>query len=142
MKLYLDASVILPTMVSETKSGLVERFIRSADQGIAISEFAMAETASALSRLVRMRQMPAEQAQRHLTDLDAWRLADTLDVDIQPSDIRLANIFVRRFELMLRAPDALHAAVCQRLGLTLVTLDRRLAAAARDLGVAVEALVA
>ena len=32
------------------------------------------------------------------------------------------------------APDALHAAVCRRLGLTLVTLDRRLGAAARELG--------
>ena len=47
---------------------------------------------------------------------------------------------LQHLTLMLRAPDALHAAVCQRLGLTLVTLDRRLAAAARDLGVMVEAL--
>jgi hypothetical protein len=45
-------------------------------------------------------------------------------------DCRLANIFVRRFDLRLRVPDALHAAICRRLGMRLVTLDRRLAAAA------------
>ena len=39
---------------------------------------------------------------------------------------------------MLRAPDALHAAICRRLGLTLVTLDRRLEAAARRLGLTVQ----
>jgi predicted nucleic acid-binding protein len=44
-------------------------------------------------------------------------------------------VYVRRFELMLRAPDALHAAACKRAGHRLVTLDKRLAAAAKDLGV-------
>jgi uncharacterized protein len=48
---------------------------------------------------------------------------------------RLANTYVRRFKLKLRAPDALHAAICRRLELQLATLDRRLAAAARALGI-------
>ena len=45
---------------------------------------------------------------------------------------------MRRFELMLRAPHALHAALCRRANLTLLTLDRRLAAAA--LGVVAQLL--
>ena len=45
------------------------------------------------------------------------------------------TLYVRRFDLKLRAPDALHAAICRRLGMRLVTLDRRLAAAARALGI-------
>jgi hypothetical protein len=44
---------------------------------------------------------------------------------------------VRRFDLLLRAPDALHAAICRRLDLTLVTLDQRLAKAAREVGIEV-----
>ena len=44
------------------------------------------------------------------------------------------------FDLGLRAPDALHAAICRRTGDRMVTLDRRLAAAAATLGVAVEHL--
>ena len=49
-----------------------------------------------------------------------------------------ADAYVRRFDLALRAPDALHLAVVQRLDLSLITLDRRLATAARELGVGVE----
>jgi hypothetical protein len=62
----------------------------------------------------------------------------SLPVDIQASDARLAYIYVRRFDLRLRAPDALHLAIARRLDVPLVTLDRRLAAAARELGIAVE----
>ena len=58
--------------------------------------------------------------------------------DIHTSDIRLAAAYVRRFDLALRAPDALHLAVAGRLDVPLGTLDRRLATAARELGVAVE----
>ena len=53
-----------------------------------------------------------------------------------------AYIYVRRFDLALRAPDALHLAVARRLDATLVTLDRRLTAAARELGIAVDELKA
>ena len=51
-------------------------------------------------------------------------------------------IYVRRFDLALRAPDALHLAIARRLDATLVTLDRRLAAAAGELGIAVDELKA
>ncbi|MGO8710884.1 MAG: PIN domain-containing protein [Rhizomicrobium sp.] len=61
----------------------------------------------------------------------------TSPVDMHAADARLANAFVRRCELMLRAPDALHLAISQRLNATLVTLDGRLASAARELGVSV-----
>ena len=59
-------------------------------------------------------------------------------VDIRSADAQLAYVFARRFELALRAPDALHLAMVRRLDATLITLDRRLAAAARDLDIAVE----
>ena len=103
-----------------------------------VSEFAAAEVASALSRLTRMGALERDVADGHLGDFDAWRAAFTIDLDIQSSDIRLAHIFVRRFDLGLRAPDALHLAICRRAGHKLLTLDRHLAAAAKALGVRVE----
>ncbi len=59
-----------------------------------------------------------------------------------PSEIRagqlwLTGVYVRCFDLMLEGPDALHAAICRRRALTLVTLDRRLARAASALGLKV-----
>lgn len=139
MSVYLDASVILPVLIEEPASALVDRFIEGLTEQPIISEFAAAEVASALSRLVRTRLMDAADAAERLADLDAWR-AHARDVDVQPADIRLAHVFVRRFDLMLRAPDALHAAICRRGEHLLVTLDRRLALAAADLGVAVRLL--
>jgi uncharacterized protein len=64
----------------------------------------------------------------------------TSPAEVHAVDVRLAGIYVRRFDLGLRAPDAVHIAIARRLDATLVTLDRRLAAAARELGVAAEEL--
>jgi uncharacterized protein len=68
-----------------------------------------------------------------LADFDEWRASATEVVEMDAHDCRLANAYVRRFDLKLRAPDALHAAICRRLELQLATFDRRLAAAARAL---------
>lgn len=140
MSAYLDASVILPTLIPETGSAAVDRFITESGEALVISDFAAAEVASALSRLVRTRALKADDAAARLADFDAWRAAASEGVDLQASDARLAEVFVRRFELMLRAPDALHAAICRRADFLLVTLDRRLAAAADELGVRVRLL--
>lgn len=140
MSVYLDASAILPTLIEEAASALVDRFMAELDEELIISEFAAAEVASALSRLMRTGLMDRDDASRRLSDFDAWRAAAARDLDLQASDVRLANVFVRRFDLMLRAPDALHAAACRREDHLLVTLDKRLAAAALELGIRVRLL--
>jgi predicted nucleic acid-binding protein len=135
LSVYLDASVILPTLIEEAGSAIVDRFMDDLDDDLIVSEFAAAEVASALSRLVRTGLLDNEDAGRRLSDFDAWRAAAARDLDLQAADVRLANVFVRRFDLMLRAPDALHAAACRREDHLLVTLDKRLAVAALELGV-------
>ena len=140
MSVYLDASVLLPTLIHEPGSAVVDAFIGDVSQPLVLSEFAAAEVASALSRLVRTKLLDQADAVARIADFDAWRAAATETVDIQASDIRLANVYVRKFDLMLRAPDAVHAAVCRRADLRLVTMDRRLASASQELGVSVELL--
>jgi predicted nucleic acid-binding protein len=135
---YLDASVLLPTLIEEPASAAVDAYMQIVGPELLISDFAAAEVASALSRLVRMGRLIEADALRRLADFDAWRAAMSTTVDTHAADMRLANIYVRRFDLMLRAPDALHIAMARRLDASLTTLDRRLAAAARDLGVGVE----
>ena len=97
------------------------------DQELWVSDFAAAEVASALSRLVRMRSPPGERRETGLADFDVWRAAMTRVAEIRAVDARLAGVYVRRFDLALRAPDALHLAITRRLDATLVTFDRRLA---------------
>lgn len=137
MIFYLDTSVILPALVLEVSSNSVDSFMSASTGALMVSDFTAAEVASALSRLARMGTVSAEEALARLADFDAWRTAETETIELQPSDARLANIFVRRFDLKLRAPDALHVAICRRTGNVLVTLDGRLARAATELGVGV-----
>jgi len=138
LSVYLDASVLLPVLVQEPATAAVEAYLTRSGPELLISDFAAAEVASALSRLVRMRLLDAEDATARLGDFEIWRAATTSTIDIQPADARLAYAFVRRFDLRLRAPDALHIAIARRLDIALVTLDRRLADAAAELGVPAE----
>jgi predicted nucleic acid-binding protein len=138
VSVYLDASVLLPTLIDEPASAAVDAFMLAGGRELLVGDFAAAEVAAALSRLVRMGLLENTDAQERLADFDVWRAAMSAPVDMHAADARLANAYVRRFELALRAPDALHAAIARRLGATLITLDRPLAAAATALGIAVE----
>jgi len=138
LRAYLDASVIMPTLVAEPLSPAVDSFMLMDAWERTVSDFGAAEVASVLSRLVRMSVLTSAAAQGKLADFETWRAADTSPVDLQASDAHLAHTYVSRFELKLRAPDALHLAIAKRLGATLVTLDQRLAAAATALGIPVE----
>jgi len=136
LRAYLDASTLLPILIAEPGSAAVDKFMASSTESVVVSEFAAAEVASALSRLTRTGRLAADDASARLADFDAWRGAASEEVEFNAADVRLAHLYVRRFELMLRAPDALHAAICRRADLELITLDRRLAGAAQALGVA------
>lgn len=121
-------------IVQESASESIDVLMEGLGAPPIVSEFAAGEVASALSRLVRMKQLDAADVRARLLDFDAWCVSDAIVVDVEASDIRLAAVFVRRLELGLRMPDALHAAICRRLDHTLVTLDLRLAGAATALG--------
>jgi len=127
--------MLMPTIIDEPGSEAVEHFLARVDDGLVISEFAAAEVASGMSRLVRTRLITGDLATRRLAIFDAWRADEAQTIDIEGADVRAASTIVRRFELMLRAPDALHIAVCRRLDARLATLDVRLAGAANTLGV-------
>ena len=132
---YLDASVLVPILVPEPTSPDVDRFLSQHVASLVVSDFAAAEVASALSRLVRTGLLDSAEALVSLANFDSWRAGRTDECDLVPADARIAGVFVRRFELKLRTPDALHLAMCRRLALRLVTFDARLAAAAGALGI-------
>jgi uncharacterized protein len=137
VSLYLDASIIIPTVVDERFTEIVGAFLVGCGDNLTVSDFAAAEVASALSRLIRMGVLEIAEAEQRLADFDVWRTGETDTAEMDVHDCRLANTYVRRFDLTLRVPDALHAAICRRLDLSLVTLNGRLARAGRDLGLEV-----
>jgi len=142
LSFYFDASAILPALVADGGSAAIDTFMTRHADPILVSDLAAAEVASGISRLRRTGAIASADAADCLGDFDAWRAASTDNIDVVAADARLAAVFVRRFELALRAPGALHAAICRRTGCSLVTLDRRLARAATALGVTVVVPVA
>ena len=135
MSFYLDASAIIPVFVNEAHTDAMERFVGSNFGRYRVSEFASGEVASAFSRLVRMNELSASAARVLLDAFDRWRLTDCSIATVDAADISLAATFVRRFDLKLLLPDAIHLAASQRQKLGLVTFDDRLANAAAALGV-------
>ena len=134
---YFDASAIAANLLPETASDAVATLIATTDAEIRVSEFSIAETSSAVSRLFRMKQHSRQEAEQLFLDIDRWVEATALLVDIRSSDFARATDLVRDLGLKLRAPDALHLAIAERLDARLVTLDRNLAAAARAVGASV-----
>lgn len=134
---YLDASVLVSLLLEEPSSPVVDAWIRASDTRLLVSDLAAAEVSSAVSRAVRTGRETASGAERRLRDFDTWRTTLSFGVEIRSDDIRTADRFVRRFDLKLRTPDAIHAATALRIGATLITLDNRLMLAASALGVEV-----
>jgi predicted nucleic acid-binding protein len=132
---YLDASAALPNILEEPGSALVDAFIDQSGGDLVISEFVAGEVSSAISRLVRTNELDLEDALERLAEFDGWRLGHLGEVEVSTADLVLAHSFVRQFALKLRLPDAVHAALCQRHGHHLVTMDKTLADAAMALNI-------
>lgn len=135
MSLYLDTSVLVPLQIEEPKSEILHQWLAETTDPLCISDLAVAEFGSALSRYVRMDRLPADAAKQALANFDQWvdDLADR--VENLPVDIRLASQLVRTPLPKLLTPDAIHIATCRRLGLTLVAHDTDMVDHATRLGV-------
>ncbi|HVC54014.1 MAG TPA: type II toxin-antitoxin system VapC family toxin [Stellaceae bacterium] len=135
MSSYLDASVIVALLTVDPLNARVERFFRTVQDDLVVSDLAGAEFASAIARRVRMRELALEIGRGDLAEFDRWCARSALWVTVEPADMAAATGFLRRLDLTLLSPDAIHIALARRLGARLVTLDRRTAAAAGALGV-------
>jgi predicted nucleic acid-binding protein len=134
VNLYLDANVLVALLIAEPLSLRAEAFLsRNAGPYIA-SNFAAAEFSSAISRRVRTCEMSRDDGRVALATFDAWLERSAQWTEIEPGDIERADAFLRRLDLTLLTPDAIHIAMARRLGATLVTFDRQMAASAGALG--------
>lgn len=135
MILYLDTSVLVSILVQEALSESAQALLEGVAPMVLVSDFAAAEFVSASSRRVRMADVSREEAGGILADFDTWLASRSQAVCIEREDIAAATAYLRRFDLSLRTLDALHVAAASRLGATLATLDGRMAADARKVGV-------
>ncbi|MSP03259.1 MAG: VapC toxin family PIN domain ribonuclease [Acetobacteraceae bacterium] len=107
------------------------------DEDFIVSDFAVAEFASAIARLTRTGRLTREEAREIFSGFDSWRARSAEAESVDASDIRTATAVVRRLDLNIRAPDAINLAIARRIGSSIATYDRGMAANARILGIAV-----
>ena len=104
-----------------------------------VSDFAAADLASAIARRVRTGELGADDARAVFATFDAWTARAAGRAETDAAAVAAAGAFLRRLDLTLRTPDALHIAIAQRVTAELLTFDRKMAASARALGTAVPA---
>ena len=135
VSVYLDVNVIVPLFAIDPLNERAEKALRGLHDDLIVSNFSAAEFSAVIARRVRTRDLRAGEARAAFSNFDTWCARHTQLVEIDSSDIAGATGLMRRLDLSLRTPDALHIAMVQRAGCKLLTFDRTMATAARTLGV-------
>ena len=133
MSYYLDANVLVALLTPDPLSARAEAFLSTGAQGFFVSDFAATEFVSVVGRRIRTLEITLADGRIALANLDAWMARAAQRVEIGTADVAVADAYLRRLDLTLLTPDALHIAIAGRIGAALVTFDRQMAASARTL---------
>jgi predicted nucleic acid-binding protein len=139
VSVYLDASVLVALFANDSLTARADTYLRANPSELVVSDFAAAEFASAFARRVRERLVTADEARSAFSTFDVWTARETAREQITGADVASAAAFIRRLDVALRTPDAIHIAAAQRIDAELLTFDKQMAASARALGVTVAA---
>jgi len=133
--IYLDTSVLLPLFVREPASDRVRNwFAALPPDELTVSEWTRAEFVSAIGIKVRRGSLEKNVSQEILRTFQ--QLADHSLMVLVPErgDFLLSSRYLERFELGLRAGDALHLAIALNHGAReLCSLDQGLVRSAQRL---------
>lgn len=139
--LYLDTSVVVAALSNEAASPLARLWLQEQEPSeLAISDWTISETSSALAIKVRKGEFTPEQCALALSIFNRMVTGSLTVLAVSREHFHTAALFAGRYELGLRAGDALHMAVAATQGACLYTLDKRLASAGAPLGVATRLL--
>ena len=137
MSFYLDANVLVALLTPDPLSERAEAFLSTGALGFFVSDFGAAEFVSVVGRRIRNLEITLADGRIALSNLDGWVARDAQRVESSAGDVAAADTYLRRLDLTLLTPDAIHIAIAARIGATIVTFDRAMAASARTLGMAV-----
>jgi predicted nucleic acid-binding protein len=122
---YLDASALVKLFVPEEESDVLNQALAGLTDVI-VSDLALTEMASALSRRMRERRLTREEAQRLYREASKL-LASSHRAELTPPIHRRAERLMLSLAGPLRTPDALHLATAlDAEAATVVTFDPRL----------------
>lgn len=132
---YLDTSALVAIYIPENKSDKIQKFAEKAGK-LAISSLSEVEFNSAVSRRVRMKELPAEAGQQVVSLFQLHVKQQIFHMlPLMQKEYELARNWLGDFKTPLRTLDALHLAVVFANKLELVTADTLFAKSAKKLGV-------
>ena len=141
MGIYLDTSFLAGLFVEiDAFAARARAFFTEIDDDFIVSDFAAAEFASVIARLTRTGRLTTDEAREIFDTFDSWCGRSAEAENVENIDIQTATAIVRRLDLNIRAPDAINLAIARRLGASVATFDRGMAANAQTLGIAVAAV--
>ncbi len=138
MSFYLDTSVVVPLLIDEIHSQRIGGWLAGQQHAaLSVSLWTTTEISSALSLRIRTGTLSTTTRDAAL-GLWARLCRDSFGtLDIEAAHFTRAAALVDRHTLGLRAPDALHLAIAEASGATMVTFDERLKSACLAFGVQV-----
>jgi predicted nucleic acid-binding protein len=135
LTVYLDTSVIVPLLVPEPMSPVVDRWLAGAGDAVTTSRWAVIELHSAVGMKVRAGHLDPGQGSAVLHALATKVLPSLALIEVEPGHMTAAAGLLGQLDLGLRAGDALHLAMAHAASAAaLVTFDHRLCAASRATG--------
>ena len=141
MSVYVDTSLVVASLTEESATQQVRSWLAEQEQAsVHVSEWTLTEVSSALAMKVRTKQITPEERTVAMSVFDRMKAESLVVLPVVTAHFRAAATFSDRHELGVRAGDALHLAIAAQSGLTVVTLDQRMAEAAPALGVPAQLL--
>lgn len=134
MTIYLDASALVSLFATDAHTPRIQDLIARSPEGVAVSEWSLAEFTSALAIGVRTTRLQPGERDQAETTLNAWLARRGPPFPLEARDAESARRLIQATMRPLRGGDALHLAIVQRLGLSLASFDKRMCEAAIDLG--------
>jgi predicted nucleic acid-binding protein len=139
LRVYLDASVLIAAFTEDALTSRAEALLPGVSDAAIVTDFAAVEFASGIARKVRTREIARPAAETALEAFDQWVFSACRRELIMAEDVATATSLIRRLDLALRAPDAIHLAATRRLADKIATLDRQLAGCATRLRITLAA---
>jgi predicted nucleic acid-binding protein len=121
--LYLDTSVLVAAVSNEVATARVHDWLEHQAEPFAISDWSLAEFASALAAKQRAQELSSAERAGGLQWLRTLSGGGAVLWPVSREAFRRAANLVNTAGVKVRASDALHLAVVEEFGATLCTLD-------------------